>query len=160
LIGEEKPYTWADRCGVNRGTLHAVLNKGANIRSDQLARICKTTGVSADWLLTGEGPMHRKDFGMYQSREADSTPKNVSGDKASYDISKKSIDPFLRHISERLDELEKKDPGIRTWFNYELRRKYPEIAEEEEKAVTAGEEEPGVVVSRIFRTFHLAVAPV
>lgn len=49
---------FADAIGVARGTLSRWEN-GDAVPSDMLKQICDATGVRADWLLFGEGPMRR-----------------------------------------------------------------------------------------------------
>jgi len=129
LIGNKKPTPWADSVGLSRGTLHAILKKGANIRSDQLIRICQTSGVSADWLLTGEGPMWKGE---------------VSQDETSQELNKrredKFVDKFLTELDNRLRNLEKEDPGYRVWFRIECKKRFPELFEEKKRAGAEGDE--------------------
>ena len=60
LIGDEQPFAWAARVGIPRATFSRVWNEGAPPRAVHLKRIAEATGVSLDWLLTGEGPMYRE----------------------------------------------------------------------------------------------------
>ena len=59
IIGNEKPYAWASRHGVAKATVSNVLNKNGLPSAEQLSKISDSTGVSIDWLLTGEGSMYR-----------------------------------------------------------------------------------------------------
>lgn len=59
LIGDEKPFSWATRVGVAGATFSRMWNDGVPPKADSLEKIAKVTGVSIDWLLTGEGAMMR-----------------------------------------------------------------------------------------------------
>lgn len=59
LVGAEQPFSWAVRVGIPRATFSRIWNEGAPPRAEHLRRIHQVTGVSIDWLLTGEGPMRR-----------------------------------------------------------------------------------------------------
>ncbi len=58
LIGEEKPFAWAKRIGINGATFNRIWNGGGQLKSDHAALIIKKTGVSGTWLMTGEGSMY------------------------------------------------------------------------------------------------------
>ena len=45
----------AAACGLPKPTLESYLYQGAAPRAGQIALLCKGLGVSADWLLFGEG---------------------------------------------------------------------------------------------------------
>jgi phage repressor protein C with HTH and peptisase S24 domain len=55
LIGREAPYAWADRIGISKGAFTRIWKEGTVPTSELLYRIRAATGVSLDWLLTGEG---------------------------------------------------------------------------------------------------------
>ena len=55
LIGREAPYAWADRMGISKGAFTRIWKEGTVPTSELLYRIRAATGVSLDWLLTGEG---------------------------------------------------------------------------------------------------------
>src|SRR5262249_29834078 len=55
LIGREAPYAWADRIGISKGAFTRIWKEGTVPTSELLFRIRAATGVSLDWLLTGEG---------------------------------------------------------------------------------------------------------
>ena len=55
LIGEEKPYPWADRIGLTPGVFNRMWKEGTVPKADSLVLISNATGVSIDWLITGEG---------------------------------------------------------------------------------------------------------
>ncbi len=59
LIGDDRPFAWADKMGIPKGTFSRVWNDGGVLGSDHLKSVARATGVSIDWLLTGEGPMMR-----------------------------------------------------------------------------------------------------
>jgi phage repressor protein C with HTH and peptisase S24 domain len=58
-IGKEKPYAWAARHGISKATLHHILEKNGNPRSDQLLKLSKATKRPIEYLLVGEGPEWR-----------------------------------------------------------------------------------------------------
>lgn len=60
IIKDEQPFTWAARVGISKGAFHRIWNEGTVPGPDHLKRISQTTGVSIDWLLTGEGPLLRE----------------------------------------------------------------------------------------------------
>lgn len=63
IIGKESPFAWAERIGIPKGTFHRVWNEGTVPGPDHLRRIAEKTGITIDWLLTGDGPMKREDKG-------------------------------------------------------------------------------------------------
>ena len=70
VIGDEKPFTWAKRIGINGATFSRIWNEGVPPKANHLESIAKITGVSIDWLLTGEGPMMRGEAVSPQSQPA------------------------------------------------------------------------------------------
>lgn len=58
LIGREKPFAWAKRIGIPGPTFDRVWNHGGQLKSNYLALISEKTGVSINWLLTGQGCMY------------------------------------------------------------------------------------------------------
>ncbi|MDD2367633.1 MAG: hypothetical protein PHN84_15905, partial [Desulfuromonadaceae bacterium] len=59
VIGEEKPFPWANRIGLTPGVFNRMWNEGIIPKGDALLLISEKTGCSIDWLLTGEGEMKR-----------------------------------------------------------------------------------------------------
>lgn len=59
LIGRERPYAWADRVGISKGAFTRIWREGSVPTSELLHRIRRATGVSLDWLLTGEEAAER-----------------------------------------------------------------------------------------------------
>ncbi|TAN52888.1 MAG: hypothetical protein EPN21_02850 [Methylococcaceae bacterium] len=57
LISKENPYAFASRCGISRGSMKTFVDKGTPLTGKNLIRLKRTTGVSLDWLLAGEGTM-------------------------------------------------------------------------------------------------------
>lgn len=57
LIGAEKPYAWAARIGINKGSFTNMWYKGGVPRRTTAQKIAETTGCRLSWLLHGEGPM-------------------------------------------------------------------------------------------------------
>lgn len=63
IIGAEEPYVWAKRVGIPSATFARVWTQGVAPKAPHLKRIREVTGVSIDWLLTGEGPMRTDEAG-------------------------------------------------------------------------------------------------
>lgn len=59
LIGDEKPYPWANRLGIAQATFNRIWKDGWIPKGETLLLISEKTGCSIDWLLTGEGEMRR-----------------------------------------------------------------------------------------------------
>lgn len=111
LMGKETPAAWAERVGLDSDSFSTIWKDGASPSAADLLRIKSATGVSIDWLLTGEGAMKKGE-------------------------AEKATDPFLAEIDKRLDELETNEPGFRAWFRIQFKKKFPEITEG--KRETAG----------------------
>lgn len=56
-FGKGRNTTLATMVGSSEGNIRGYINKGVTPKQDVLERIVKSLGVSAKWLLTGEGPM-------------------------------------------------------------------------------------------------------
>lgn len=54
LVGSEEPFAWAKRIGIPSGTFARIWNGRSIPKAPHLARIRRATGVSLDWLLTGD----------------------------------------------------------------------------------------------------------
>lgn len=54
LIGDEPPFAWAQRVGISKGAFSRIWNGGSVPKPELLLKIREATGVSVDWLLTGE----------------------------------------------------------------------------------------------------------
>lgn len=63
LIGEEKPHAWATKVGIPASTFSRIWNNDGELSQKYLSLTSEKTGVSIDWLLTGEGPMMRDQGG-------------------------------------------------------------------------------------------------
>lgn len=59
LIGGEKPFEWAKRCGIPSGTFSRIWTEKTIPKSEHIIRISEFTGATIDWLLLGLGPSHR-----------------------------------------------------------------------------------------------------
>ncbi|MBB4265407.1 hypothetical protein [Roseospira visakhapatnamensis] len=59
LVADAPPFQWAKQAGVPPGSWDRAWNKGAIPKAPHLIRIAEHGGVTLDWLLTGDGPMHR-----------------------------------------------------------------------------------------------------
>lgn len=83
LVGAERPYAWAERVGISKGAFTRIWKEGTVPTSELLYRIRAATGVSLDWLLTGEGALGPPDpaangelilVGMYAARQSARRP--------------------------------------------------------------------------------------
>lgn len=61
IIGGEAPFSWAAKIGIPKGTFHTFIHKNSDLKGRYLKRIIEKTGVSALWLMMGEGPMYKTD---------------------------------------------------------------------------------------------------
>jgi phage repressor protein C with HTH and peptisase S24 domain len=68
LIGDESIYHFAVRCGLPDSTLRKYL-RGSQPTADRLALIGRCTGVSVDWLVTGEGEAYPSEQGRGVAQE-------------------------------------------------------------------------------------------
>lgn len=57
LIGDMQPFAWAARVGISKGAFSRIWHEGTIPGPMLLRRITDATGVSIDWLITGQGPM-------------------------------------------------------------------------------------------------------
>lgn len=113
LMGKKMPAVWAERVGLDNDSFAMIWKDGMPPSAADLLQIKSATGVSIDWLLTGEGPMKRGE-------------------------TEKTVDLFLVEIDNRLDELEKNEPGFKTWFRIQFKKKFPEIAEGKSEPIKTG----------------------
>jgi transcriptional regulator with XRE-family HTH domain len=58
-IGDEKPFAWAARVGIEKATFSRIWNQGTVPTGPILKKIAQS-GISIDWLLTGKGPKNIK----------------------------------------------------------------------------------------------------
>jgi len=137
LIGKEKPFAWAARVGINKGSFSRMWKEGALPKAEHLIRISLTTGVSTDWLLTGEGPMRKGEV--------------AQGDESPQDLKRRRedrfVDKFLMELDNYLMSLEKEEPGYRAWFRIECKKRFPELFKE--KKGVAAEVSEGLAKQKI-----------
>ncbi|VAX25514.1 hypothetical protein MNBD_NITROSPINAE04-1449 [hydrothermal vent metagenome] len=55
LIGENKPYAWCKKVGIEKGLFQYYWQKEKIPKYDNLIKIRNYTGCSLDWLMTGDG---------------------------------------------------------------------------------------------------------
>src|SRR5574341_356577 len=55
VIGTAPPFAWAKQVGISKGAFTRIWKQGTIPTAELLYRIRRATGVSLDWLLTGEG---------------------------------------------------------------------------------------------------------
>ena len=63
MIGNEKPFAWAERMDISKGAFSRIWNEGTVPGPEHLRRIHEKTGYSIDWMLTGQGPEKRGEKG-------------------------------------------------------------------------------------------------
>lgn len=56
LMKGDKPYTFARKCGIDKGLFQNYWQKGKIPTSETLLKLQRATGCSLDWLLTGRLP--------------------------------------------------------------------------------------------------------
>ncbi|MCF6267801.1 MAG: helix-turn-helix transcriptional regulator [Desulfuromusa sp.] len=61
LIGDEKPFPWAERIGITPGVFNRMWNDGVAPKADSLEKISKVTGVSLDWLILGKSQKEKSE---------------------------------------------------------------------------------------------------
>ncbi len=120
--------------GISKGSL-GFYERNENLpNTDVVLKICSKTGVSLEWLLTGEGPMHvREDAGSEAADVVDETAEGAC----------------LRcvRLEDRLDRLEEE----RRELSAENRRLWKENAGLRERCARFEErEKQGVGVSHLF----------
>lgn len=75
-FGRGRNTVLASLIGSSEGNIRGYINKGVTPKQDVLERIVKALGVSAEWLLMGEGPMmaEEKALVIQESRDVVSIP--------------------------------------------------------------------------------------
>ncbi len=71
LMQGEKPYSWASKHGIAKSSMHNILKSGRPPGADQLIKISSATGVTIDWLLTGEKSLTTSMFDEAGKNKAD-----------------------------------------------------------------------------------------
>ncbi len=56
LMGMQRPYTFARKCGIEKGLFQNYWQKGKIPTYENLLKLQRGTGCSIDWLLTGKIP--------------------------------------------------------------------------------------------------------
>lgn len=56
LMGPQRPYTFARKCGIEKGLFQNYWQKGKIPTYENLLKLQRGTGCSIDWLLTGQIP--------------------------------------------------------------------------------------------------------
>lgn len=56
LMGSQRPYTFARKCGIEKGLFQNYWQKGKIPTYENLLKLQRGTGCSIDWLLTGQIP--------------------------------------------------------------------------------------------------------
>ncbi|MDF0604650.1 helix-turn-helix transcriptional regulator [Neisseriaceae bacterium TC5R-5] len=83
LMGEERPYAWAARLGINKGSFTNMWYRGGIPRASTAQKIVDATGCRLEWLLQGLGEPFPLAFSVAEPRpqiEQDSNcfvPENV-----------------------------------------------------------------------------------
>lgn len=61
VLDEEQQVWWSENLEVSQSVISSGWKKDSHPRSDNLLKICKIKGISANWLLFGIGPKHIED---------------------------------------------------------------------------------------------------
>ncbi len=80
IIGDKKPFAWAAGVGINKATFSRIWNEGVPPKANHLAAIAQSTGISIDWLLTGEGPERRDQVSASGLTEEEATLLEIYND--------------------------------------------------------------------------------
>lgn len=102
LIGDERPYPWAERIGISPATFTRMWNEGVPPKADSLIKISEATGVSIDWLLTGQEPMWRADLIAHTKDGKVLIAEVKSGYGQAFD--KQMMQDIIEAIEESLDD--------------------------------------------------------
>lgn len=102
LVGNEKPFSWANRVGVPSSTFSRMWNEKGIPKADIVVCIAQATGVTTDWLLTGKGPMR---LGQKSS---------ISGDVKSGG-SEESATPGVMHYEDDIEQTLQPHTNIPQW---------------------------------------------
>jgi transcriptional regulator with XRE-family HTH domain len=70
---------FAKQCGIDKGMSSYLETRGTGIHSKTIDAICRATGASVDWLLTGTGEMFPEGPKMAKAGEPAELPDNGSG---------------------------------------------------------------------------------
>ncbi|MGE4406086.1 S24 family peptidase [Pseudomonas sp.] len=110
LIGEEKPFPWAQRIGITPGVFNRMWNEGVAPKADTLEKIAETTGVSIDWLLMGRGPKRLEEGAVAVSEAAGLDKEYVI---PRYDVQASAGGGALVHSEQIVDYLAFKTEWLR-----------------------------------------------
>jgi len=55
LVGEDKPYSWCQKIGIEKGLFQYYWQKGKIPKHENLIKISNFSGCSPHWLMTGTG---------------------------------------------------------------------------------------------------------
>ena len=58
LMGDERPYSWCARVGINKGSFQSAYNRRARPLDQTIAKWADKIGVSSEWLKTGIDTSH------------------------------------------------------------------------------------------------------
>jgi transcriptional regulator with XRE-family HTH domain len=101
LIGDEKPFRWAKRIGLSKGTLTSILRLGNHPQAKTLDKIAAETGCSRAWLEEGKGkPFPAGDHAALQNAPAVSDDEylNYEHSAASVLDEKAGRDPVVGRV--------------------------------------------------------------
>ena len=74
----EKPYSFASRVGLPKGTFTGIwVNGRQSLHKSTIDRICQATGANAGWLATGHGQPY--DIDVEEETNQRSTANHVAG---------------------------------------------------------------------------------
>lgn len=110
--------------GISQGSISDIENNKTKPSTSTLITLIRNTDINIEWLLTGEG------------KERSSLTKTEIQTKRT-----RIIDPVVSNIELWLMEMRGKEPEISSWFEIELKMKFPaykEWCEKKRPALSTG----------------------
>ncbi|VAX22222.1 hypothetical protein MNBD_NITROSPINAE02-1495 [hydrothermal vent metagenome] len=98
LIGENKPYSWCKKVGIEKGLFQYYWQKEKIPKYDNLIKIRNYSGCSLDWLMTGEG---------------EPFPDRIEGMEHATDLLMKQVDSQIGKLEKQVTRLKKLKGGIK-----------------------------------------------
>ena len=118
IRGKESQDSFANKIGVSKGSLGGYERDENSPSADAILKICSKTDISAEWLLTGKGPMR--------------VEENTGGVYSADRLNKAILVDVIEVLEEVLSEAKKKlPPVVKAELIYQL---YQLVVEEEADA--------------------------
>ncbi len=98
LIGDNKPYSWCKKVGIEKGLFQYYWQKEKIPKYDNLIKIRNYSGCSLDWLMTGEG---------------EPFPDRIEGMEQATNLLMKQVDSQIGKMEKQVIRLKKLKGGIK-----------------------------------------------